>query len=95
MTNPVTRWPWGSGPAPALCCDECGKRIGKPRTHFITASENLLCARCMMPNRGGSTHLHAKYYPGCPDHWHGMFDHGLTHATRAGAWFARAEQADK
>lgn len=38
----TSRWPWGDGPAPALRCDECRKRIGRPRTHFITASQNLL-----------------------------------------------------
>jgi hypothetical protein len=81
------RWPWGTGPAPALRCDECRKRIGKPRTHFVTASENLLCPHCMTLNRAASGRLHAKYYPDCPEPWHDMFDHGLSHATRAGAWF--------
>jgi late competence protein required for DNA uptake (superfamily II DNA/RNA helicase) len=81
------RWPWGHGPAPALRCDECGKRIGKPRTHFIPASENLLCPSCMVLTRSGSVRLHAKYYPDCPETWHDMWDHSLSHATRAGAWF--------
>lgn len=85
------RWPWGTGPAPALCCDECRKRIGKSRTHFVIASGNLLCPGCLVLTRGSSARLHAKYYPDCPEDWHDMWNHNISHATRAAAWFVLAE----
>jgi hypothetical protein len=76
------RWPWGAGPAPALRCDECGKRIGRRRLHFVTASAHLLCGSCLDKRQ-----LHTKYYPDCPENWHDMYDHGGQLATRAAAWF--------
>jgi hypothetical protein len=86
------RFPWGpAGPAPALRCDECGKRIGKPRTHFVTASQNLLCARCMVPSASGTRCLHAEYYPDCPVRSHDMFDHHVSYATPAAAWVVLAD----
>jgi hypothetical protein len=42
----------------------------------------------MVPAFGGTRPLHAKYYPDCVEHWHDMFDHHISHATRAGAWLA-------
>lgn len=76
------RWPWGSGSAPALRCDECRQPIGKRRTHFVTVSGNLLCPNCWL-----APDAHAKYYPGCPERWHDTGDHALSCATRAAAWF--------
>lgn len=80
------RWPWGYGRAPALYCDECGRRIGRERLHFILDSidsTRLMCGRCI-----DRRELHAKYYPACPDgDWHDMYDHPLKLATRAAAWF--------
>jgi hypothetical protein len=83
------RWPWGGGPAPALRCDECRRRLGKQATHFVIAGgEYLLCQACMTGSRGRSQRLHGKYYPECPESWHEMFDHEKSFATRAGAWFS-------
>jgi len=79
----MTAWPWGTGPAPALLCDECRKRIGKQRSHLVTESGHLLCIRCLSDPKA-----HAKYHPNCPKGWHDMHDHGLKFATRASAWFA-------
>lgn len=82
VRRPRTRFPWGAGPAPALRCDECGKRIGKPRGHCcILDGAYLLCLRCLLP-----AGMHAKYYPDCPEHWHDMFYHDISYATRAAAW---------
>lgn len=82
----MTRFPWGDGPAPALDCHECGRRIGKQRLHFITKFGHqpgrLLCGKCR-----DNKSLHAKYYPDCPDDWHDMWDHPCHGATtRATAW---------
>lgn len=84
-----TRWPWGSGGAPALRCDECSRRIGGKASHFITASGHLLCGKCTFPH-SGTRGLHAKYYPGCDADWHDAWDHHISQATRAGAWCALA-----
>jgi len=86
MTN---RFPWGSGPAPAHDCRECGHRIGKRRFHCIVADTRVLCAKCL-----NQRPLHAKYYPGCPDTWHDMHDHGTRFATRAAAWFVLAQRTN-
>jgi hypothetical protein len=40
----------------------------------------------MVPDFGSTRLLHAKYYPDCQEHWHDMFDHHISHATRAAAW---------
>ena len=85
------RWPWGNGPAPALNCGECSRRIGKNASHLITESGHLLCSRCLFPDCG-TRRLHAKYYPGCDVDWHDMWDHNTSSATRAGAWFALARR---
>jgi hypothetical protein len=83
----TSRFPWGNGAAPALRCDECGKRISKPQgLHGVTESQNLLCGRCLVPQHAGTQCLHAKYYPDCPEAWHDMFDHHISYATRAAAW---------
>lgn len=89
----TSRFPWGRGPAPALYCDECGRCIGKRNTHFIVDSNNLLCSGCIVPRSGGTQRLHAKYYPACPDGWHDMFDHKLSLASRAAAWFVLKRHA--
>ena len=79
----TARWPWGAGPAPALRCDECGKRIGRRRLHFVlTDGARLLCGRCTERRD-----LHAVYFPHCPKSWHDLYDHDLRLATRAAAWF--------
>jgi hypothetical protein len=79
----TTQWPWGAGPAPALRCDQCGKRIGRRRLHCVLGDgARLLCSRCLSRRE-----LHAVYYPDCPVRWHDMYDHGLSFATRAAAWF--------
>ena len=80
------RFPWGAGPAPALRCDECGRRIGKPRFHCVVAGAHLLCVRCL-----GQRRLHAKYHPDCPVAWHDMYDDDVSLATRAAAWFVLAD----
>ena len=77
----TARFPWGSGPAPALDCHECGKRIGKRRFHCIIDNTRVLCARCL-----DQRHLHTKYHPDCPTSWHDMYDHDIKLATRAAAW---------
>jgi hypothetical protein len=78
------RWPWGAGPAPALRCDECGKRIGRRRLHALIETDrmHLLCGRCL-----DRQDLHANYYPDCPEIWHDMFDHHISYTSRAAAWF--------
>jgi hypothetical protein len=74
----TARFPWGSGPAPALDCHACGTRVGKQRFHCIIDNTRVLCGRCMnLPQ------LHAKYYPDCPVAWHDMYDHGVNLASRA------------
>jgi hypothetical protein len=78
----TARFPWGSGPAPAHDCHECGKHIGNRRFHCIVDNTRVLCGRCL-----DQRHLHTKYYPECPDAWHDMYDHDLKLATRAAAWF--------
>ncbi|MGO9155885.1 hypothetical protein [Mycobacterium sp.] len=75
-------WPWGAGRAPALRCDECGKRIGQRRLHCVLDPARMICGRCL-----GKRQLHATYYPDCPKDWHDMYDHPLSFATRAAAWF--------
>ena len=80
-------WPWGSGPAPALHCDECSHRIGKNASHLITESGHLLCSKCTFPD-SGTRRLHGKFYPCCDVAWHDIFDHHTSQATRVGAWFA-------
>ena len=83
------RFPWGAGPAPALRCDECARRIGKTNTHLVTPDRgNLFCVRCWMGPRSTQARLHARLYPDCPHTWHDLGDHHVGHATRAGAWFA-------
>ena len=84
-TNTATvRFPWGSGPAPALNCSVCGRRIGKTATHIANADAvAVICVRCAW-NPG----MHTAWYPNCddPDHRF-VFDHHPGHATRAGAWY--------
>jgi hypothetical protein len=77
------RWPWGYGRAPALYCDECGRRIGQRRFHCVVSMTPSCCAAGAWGGRG----LHAKYYPACAENWHDMYDHPLKMATRAAAWF--------
>lgn len=85
------RWPWGSvGPAPALRCDECGRRIGARRLHFVLDEARLLCVRCI-DNR----ELHAAYFPSCPRLWHDMNDHPWRLATRAAAWCVLSDPKSK
>jgi hypothetical protein len=84
----VTASRGAAAPPPALRCDECGQRLGKARGHLVTASQNLVCARCALEN---ARRLHTKYYPDCPEDWHDVFDHHIGHATRAGAWFVLAD----
>jgi hypothetical protein len=83
----TTRWPWGHGPAPALRCDECGKRIGARRMHCVINDNNLLCVKCL-----SSGALHTKYYPECPEKWHDMQDHAVQFATRAAGWLVISGQ---
>jgi hypothetical protein len=69
-------------------CRACGRPI--PRTHLfcmIDASttgtaDAPVCIKCMQ----SSSHLHAKLVPGCPEHWHDLYDHAaLCRWKRAGA----------
>ena len=76
------RWPWGTGPAPPHDCHECGRRIGERRFHCIINNTHVLCGKCI-----DKRHLHATYYPDCPENWHDMYDHALHFATRAAAWY--------
>jgi hypothetical protein len=88
--SPGRRWPWGYGRAPALCCDECGRRIGQRRFHCVVDNTKLLCSRCL-----GDRGLHAKYYPACAEDWHDMYDHPLKLATRAAAWFVLTDSESR
>ena len=81
MTDP---FPWGSGPAPAHDCAECGRRLGKGGGHNIVGRA-VLCVRCIDRRQ-----LHAKYHPDCPHIWHDLYDHSPPSATRAGAWYVLA-----
>lgn len=87
MTITSTRWPWGSGAAPALRCDECSRQIGLKANHSITETGVLLCGGCVF-SMSGTRGLHAKYHPDCEHDWHDLWDHPVTSATRAGAWWA-------
>jgi hypothetical protein len=75
-------------PAPPFDCVECRRRIGKTRTHMLigypdqASTDRLLCIRCA---EAPARQLHPKYYPDCEVHWHDLYDHGMAHATRAGA----------
>lgn len=84
------RFRWGTGRAPALRCDECGRRIGQHTGHHILhEGAVLLCGRCRLPNSQARTRaMHAKYYPQCTEPWHDMFHHQARVATRAAAWLA-------
>lgn len=93
----MSRFPWGAGPAPALRCDECGKRIGIRRGHHVLSDgEILLCGGCRTSySAGRGRGMHSKYYPDCPDSWHDMFDHPGHLATRAAAWFVLSDPAKR
>jgi hypothetical protein len=82
-----SRFPWGSGPAPALDCSVCGHRMGKRRGHFIFEHNRLICGRCADWPNGSSVAAHARHYPDCPKKWHDMWDHLDCMATRAAAWY--------
>ena len=92
----MTAFPWGAGPAPALRCDECRRRIGKVNTHTVTADgATLLCINCHMAPGPTQTRLHSRLYPSCPDIWHDLGDHAVQFASRAGAWFVLAHPEQK
>lgn len=59
-------------------CESCGHRIGEERLHFIIEPGDVLCGNCM--ERKGQ---HARYYPGCRQHWHDMWDHDVSMTDRA------------
>ena len=89
MSTTTTRFPWGSGPAPALNCSECGRRIGSRSMHHFFAADLrnptdmvLMCERCAYAA------VHAQRYPDCPARWrHDMCDHLVTSSSsRADAW---------
>lgn len=70
-------------PAPPLHCAACKRRIGRRATHFLIGTpgaEQVVCGRCLYDRA-----LRARFYPDCADVWHDLFDHGLSHASRAGA----------
>lgn len=70
--------------APALDCSQCGKRIGKARTHvYVPATGTVWCLKCFSPFTG-SRPVHARTYPDCPETWHDMYDHPHSIGTRAG-----------
>jgi hypothetical protein len=75
------QWPWGTGPAPALRCDNCGRRIRGE--HYILRHDNqlMLCSTCM-----DRTDRHQTYFPDCDKTWHDLTDHLDCSASRAAAW---------
>jgi len=64
----------------AYRCRRCNRRIGVNKTHMLTATNVILCSRCVYRN---SRPLHSQLYPDCPDEWHDLYDHPLASATRA------------
>ncbi|BBZ74142.1 hypothetical protein [Mycobacterium paraseoulense] len=80
------RYPRGVGPAPALNCSVCGRRIGLRGAHFFVQPNVLMCGKCATWDNNSRT-AHAARYPDCPDTWHDMWDHYICSATRAGAWY--------
>ena len=73
--------PWGTGPAPPLRCDNCGKRIRGEHYILRHDDELLLCGTCL-----DRTERHATYFPDCPHTWHDLIDHLHYTASRTAAW---------
>ena len=66
----------------------CRRRIPRTRLFFMVDTTNtgvadaVVCTRCME----NSGHLHAMLVPGCPEHWHDLYDHAaLCRWKRAGS----------
>lgn len=71
-------------PAPEFTCAQCGRVIGRGRTHvYVNALDAVWCLRCFSPH-AGSREVHARVYPDCPERWHDMYDHPTVSGTRAG-----------
>jgi len=74
--------------APQFRCHECRRWIARKRTVMLLAADSpgaepvLLCLTCM--DRPSPRAAHAKWYPGCPERWHDMYDH------HEHAWCSRA-----
>jgi hypothetical protein len=79
-------------PAPPVDCDQCGRRIGARRVHYVATTATplvVVCVRCL--GRGA----HARIYPACPEQWHDMHDHDLSFASRAAvAWLLAQPTGD-
>ncbi len=89
------QWPWGSGPAPALHCDGCGRRLGKQAGHFITETRHLVCGTCLFSTDDRGRRLHAKFHPDCVNACRGLLDHRTSSATRAAAWFVLTKPKER
>ncbi len=64
--------------APPFDCANCGRRIGKTATHYLTEGNQVACSRCL------TRPAHASLFPDCPEAWHDTLDHSGSSGTRAG-----------
>jgi hypothetical protein len=69
-----------------MSCHLCQRQIGRRRTHCVTESGPIVCARCL-----GDKASHARLYPKCGKRWHDAHDHGVVFASRAAAQCIRRD----